>query len=143
MGRPGPCKMNGSYVRAAYYRLFITRWNAPPPTDFELVFPRSHAGRNGLSIKKTYPAFFELLELYCYCVAGTVGLSAFTFSASRIPSQRSGSETRTAFQLTNILRDVPEDYAMGRVYLPQEDFRRFGCAQTELANPSASPPLSS
>ena len=49
----------------------------------------------------------------------------------------------TAFQLTNILRDVAEDYAMGRVYLPQEDLERFGCAETDLASPVCESALSS
>ncbi len=37
-----------------------------------------------------------------------------------------------ALQLTNILRDVPEDLARGRVYIPQEDLRRFGCTEDDL-----------
>jgi phytoene synthase len=37
-----------------------------------------------------------------------------------------------ALQLTNILRDVPEDLARGRVYIPQEDLRRFGCTEADL-----------
>src|SRR5207253_1740373 len=37
-----------------------------------------------------------------------------------------------AFQLTNILRDLPEDAARGRVYLPEEDLRRFGCDAADL-----------
>src|SRR5262249_31920016 len=45
----------------------------------------------------------------------------------------------TAFQLTNILRDGPEDYAMGRGYLPQEDLDRFGCIETDLGRSAASP----
>jgi hypothetical protein len=44
-----------------------------------------------------------------------------------------------AFQLTNILRDVREDFEMGRVYLPQEDLARFGCAEQSLGEPVASP----
>ena len=44
-----------------------------------------------------------------------------------------------AFQLTNILRDVKEDAGLGRVYLPEEDLRRFGVAEADLtaAEPSA------
>ena len=43
-----------------------------------------------------------------------------------------------ALQLTNIIRDVPTDLANGRVYLPSEDLRRFGCSDDDLrAGPSA------
>ena len=44
-----------------------------------------------------------------------------------------------AFQLTNILRDVAEDFAMQRVYLPQEDLARFGCEERDLASRSGTP----
>ena len=40
-----------------------------------------------------------------------------------------------AFQLTNILRDVPEDLRIGRVYLPQEDLEQFGVTENELSGP--------
>ncbi|HZP22923.1 MAG TPA: squalene/phytoene synthase family protein, partial [Terriglobales bacterium] len=46
-------------------------------------------------------------------------------------------ETGVAFQLTNILRDVKEDAGLGRVYLPREDFVRFGLDAQALANGSA------
>ncbi len=42
-----------------------------------------------------------------------------------------------ALQLTNILRDVPKDLAMGRVYLPQEDLRRFGVSEEALRREAA------
>src|SRR5207245_6041144 len=49
------------------------------------------------------------------------------------------SKLGIAFQLTNILRDIPEDYSMGRIYLPQEDLDRFGCTARDLASNAASP----
>ncbi len=70
-----------------------------------------------------YPTF-EALYDYCYKVASVVGLACI-----EIWGYDSGEETRQlaewrgiAFQLTNILRDVKEDAAEGRVYLPAEDF---------------------
>jgi hypothetical protein len=68
----------------------------------------------------TYATFDRLSE-YCYRVAGTVGLTCihvFGFSDPKAPdlAERLG----LAFQLTNIIRDVGSDYAIGRVYLPQE-----------------------
>ena len=44
-------------------------------------------------------------------------------------------------QLTNILRDVREDYARGRVYLPAEDLERFDCADLGTAAPARAAPL--
>jgi phytoene synthase len=43
------------------------------------------------------------------------------------------TELGVALQLTNILRDVPTDLARGRVYIPQEDLRRHGCSERDLA----------
>ncbi|HEY6905240.1 MAG TPA: squalene synthase HpnC [Candidatus Acidoferrales bacterium] len=81
-------------------------------------------------------ATFDRLSEYCYRVAGTVGLTClhvFGFRDPRAPdlAERLG----LAFQLTNILRDVRNDFEMGRVYLPQEDLDRFGVAPAELRGP--------
>jgi phytoene synthase len=83
----------------------------------------------------TYATFDRLSE-YCYRVAGTVGLTCihvFGFSDPKAPdlAERLG----LAFQLTNIIRDVGSDYAIGRVYLPQEDLDRFGVRAEELRGP--------
>src|SRR5271168_5313850 len=83
----------------------------------------------------TYATFDRLSE-YCYRVAGTVGLTClhvFGFSDPKAPdlAERLG----LAFQLTNIIRDVGGDYAMGRIYLPQEDLDRFGIRAEELHGP--------
>lgn len=76
---------------------------------------------------------FQNLREYSYRVAGTVGLSCvsvfgFTDAKAVDLAERLG----IAFQLTNVLRDVAADFKMGRVYLPQEDFRRFGCSEEDL-----------
>jgi len=86
-----------------------------------------------------YPTF-ERLARYCYCVAGTVGLCCVhVFGFEDRKALELAPKLGTAFQLTNILRDVAEDYAMGRVYLPQEDLDRFGCTEGDLGNSVASP----
>lgn len=77
---------------------------------------------------------FEDLQKYCYHVAGAVGLCClyvFRFTDPQAPEL--AEKLGIAFQLTNILRDVRGDYAMGRVYLPQEDFVKFGCDVRALA----------
>ena len=78
-------------------------------------------------------ATFDRLREYCYRVAGTVGLCCvhvFGFSEPHAPelAERMG----IAFQITNILRDVPKDFAMGRIYLPLDDMARFGCDARDL-----------
>jgi phytoene synthase len=85
-------------------------------------------------------ATFERLREYCYRVAGTVGLTClhvFGFSDPHAPelAERLG----IAFQLTNILRDVGPDLALGRMYLPAEDRARFGCSVDELARGQVTP----
>src|SRR5260221_6185365 len=67
---------------------------------------------------KTYPTFDRLKE-YCYRVAGTVGLTCthvFGFSDPRALDL--AEKLGLAFQLTNIIRDVREDAALGRIYIP-------------------------
>jgi len=86
---------------------------------------------------------FDELKLYCYRVAGTVGLmtqnvmgidSAYTsapWSDKPDPSE-AAIALGIANQLTNILRDVGEDRQRGRIYLPQEDIEKFKYSEEEL-----------
>jgi 15-cis-phytoene synthase len=77
---------------------------------------------------------FEDLRVYCYRVASVVGLVCIRIFGYRDPAAESLAEgCGLAFQLTNIIRDVKEDAAMGRVYLPEEDLARFGISASELA----------
>src|SRR5437016_3593974 len=74
---------------------------------------------------RRYPTFERLRE-YCYRVAGTVGLTCthvFGFRDARALDL--AEKLGLAFQLTNIIRDVHEDYRLGRVYLPEEDLQRY------------------
>ncbi|MBA3315859.1 MAG: phytoene/squalene synthase family protein [Planctomycetaceae bacterium] len=77
---------------------------------------------------------FEQLAAYCYHVAGAVGICCvhvWGFEGDEAIDR--AIECGLAFQLTNILRDVGEDAAMGRVYLPTEDLDRFGYRREDLA----------
>jgi len=86
---------------------------------------------------------FDELKLYCYRVAGTVGLmtqnvmgidSAYTsapWSAMPDPSE-AAIALGIANQLTNILRDVGEDRQRGRIYLPLADIEKFNYSEEEL-----------
>lgn len=76
---------------------------------------------------------FDQLADYCYLVAGAVGLCCihiWGFHGSEAVQR--AIDCGTAFQLTNILRDVGEDAAAGRVYLPAEDMQRFGVTVEDL-----------
>lgn len=92
-------------------------------------------------------ATFAELELYCYRVAGTVGLmtqevmgldAAYTTSpwSGRPDTLPDTTEAAVALgianQLTNILRDVGEDRGRGRIYLPLDELERFGYSEAEL-----------
>ena len=72
---------------------------------------------------------FDELAVYCRCVAGSIGRLCLAIFGSTDEAAASGpaEELGVAMQLTNILRDVQEDLEAGRVYLPADDLRRFGC----------------
>jgi len=83
---------------------------------------------------------FDDLRLYCHRVAGIVGqccVHVFGYTDPR--AVELADRLGLAFQLTNILRDVAQDHALGRVYLPQEDLERFGCRAAEIAAAPPSP----
>ena len=96
-----------------------------------------------MDLNKTRYATFSELELYCYRVAGTVGLMtqgvmgldpAYTsapWSKAPDPSE-AAIALGIANQLTNILRDVGEDRGRGRIYIPQEDLERFNYSESDL-----------
>lgn len=91
-----------------------------------------------------YESFDQLYD-YCYHVASVVGLVCIRIFGYRDPRAEALAEkVGIAFQLTNILRDVKEDAGLGRVYLPREDFARFGLDVHALMNgstPTAMRPL--
>jgi phytoene synthase len=80
---------------------------------------------------------FDELVLYCRRVAGSIGrLCLAIFGSTDIErADRLADDLGVAMQLTNILRDVREDLDNGRVYLPAEDLRRFGCEDLRAAPP--------
>ena len=81
----------------------------------------------------TYETFEELYP-YCYRVASAVGLCCIEIFGYGDPRTRAYAvNLGVALQLTNILRDVQVDARAGRVYLPQEDLRRFGVTAEDLA----------
>ena len=88
-------------------------------------------------VKTRYHNFDELRE-YCYRVASVVGLvclQIFQYPPQDGATAREHAvDLGLAMQLTNIMRDVREDWSMGRVYLPQDEMARFGYAEEDLRN---------
>ena len=81
---------------------------------------------------RRYATFDELYQ-YCIRVASAVGLMCVEiFGYEDARARQYANDLGVALQLTNILRDVPGDLARGRVYIPQEDLRRFGCSEDDL-----------
>ncbi len=110
----------------------IARYNMPSRYLHDLI--------SGAEMDLTIRAYasFPRLKEYCYRVAGTVGLTCthvFGFRDSRALDL--AEKLGLAFQLTNIIRDVAEDYRLGRVYLPEDDLARYGVAPSDFAESEA------
>jgi 15-cis-phytoene synthase len=89
--------------------------------------------------KDRYETIEDLLE-YCRRVASAVGLVCIEIFGCRDARSRDYAiNLGLALQLTNIVRDVGVDLAHGRVYLPQEDIRRFGCDEEDLRHGRVTP----
>lgn len=75
---------------------------------------------------------FPALARYCYGVASTVGLMSMRIIGSRGDPALYAIRLGVAMQLTNVLRDVAEDWQNGRVYLPRDEMARFGVTEGHL-----------
>jgi presqualene diphosphate synthase len=85
---------------------------------------------------------FTTLDLYCDRVASAVGrLSVRIFGMDEAPGIKLAHHLGRALQLTNILRDVDEDAAIGRVYLPHEHLAGAGIDMTSPGAVAADPRL--
>lgn len=95
-------------------------------------------------VGRTYQEIDELVE-YCRCVAGSIGrLSLGVFNpvlsgADATQAAELADALGVGLQLTNILRDIREDYTNGRVYLPKRDLALFGCEIALLPDGSLDP----
>ncbi|MGH2502287.1 MAG: phytoene/squalene synthase family protein [Ktedonobacterales bacterium] len=89
-------------------------------------------------------AHFDDLRLYCYRVAGTVGLLmapvlGYRAGVDDAAALAAAVDLGIAMQLTNILRDLAEDAAHGRVYLPADELATFGYSRAELERSAITP----
>lgn len=103
------------------------RFNIPVEHFYELI--------KGVEMDLTqnrYETFDELRD-YCYRVASSVGLICLEiFRPKNEQTREYAINLGIALQLTNILRDIKTDAKHGRIYIPQEDLRRFGYTEEDL-----------
>ncbi len=119
-----------------------------PATDFPFpvisISPVERTGGPEPSAPETPPdtyATFADLYRYCYLVASVVGLvSIRIFGYADHRAEKLAEETGVAFQLTNILRDVQEDAARNRIYLPLQDLDAHGIAPGAFLHRSPTAP---
>ncbi|HEX3715286.1 MAG TPA: presqualene diphosphate synthase HpnD [Trebonia sp.] len=88
----------------------------------------------------TYETFDDLLY-YCRCVAGSIGRLSLGIYGPTQPERQNklADDLGVALQLTNILRDVREDFLNNRVYLPKEDLDKFGIEFAPFGQPEPFP----
>ncbi len=99
-----------------------------PRESFEAIIEGVEMDLGG----RRYETFAELYQ-YCIRVASAVGLVCLEIFGYRDPAARQYAiDLGIALQLTNILRDVPEDLRRGRVYIPLEDLRTHGVTEADL-----------
>lgn len=110
------------------FALTVKRYSIPKQYFLDLA----EGCRMDLSISRY--ATWNALEKYCYHVAGVVGLiMSCIFGLTHSGAGEQAVQMGNAMQLTNILRDLKEDYERGRIYLPLEDMARFRYSERDLA----------
>lgn len=120
---------DGEPELAEEVRDLIRRYNIPLEYFHEII-----AGVE-MDIEPARYATFEDLRLYCYRVASAVGLASIEIFGYKSPEcKKYAIDLGLALQLTNILRDVAQDYDNGkRIYLPLEDLERFDYSAKDLS----------
>ena len=117
----------GDLVAAAWTDT-LTRYHIPRHYALQLI--------DGVARDLTQARYqtFEELATYCYAVASTVGLMSMHIVGFRTPKAVPYAiKLGVALQMTNILRDVGEDYRNGRLYLPREELVFYGIQEADIA----------
>jgi 15-cis-phytoene synthase len=106
----------------------MRRYPIPKSALFDLV-----AG-GLMDVERSRYASWEELREYCRCVAGAVGLACTAVYGPRDPADAGprAEAMGLALQQINIMRDVAEDWSLGRVYIPQDELERFGVAEEDI-----------
>jgi 15-cis-phytoene synthase len=115
----------------------VTKALVPAVERFGVTQARLNQILDGMAMdlhNARYPDFAGL-ERYCNHVAGVVGLLAANILGYANPQTLKYAETLgTAFQLTDIIRDVGGDARKNRIYLPQDELARFGVSAADILN---------
>ena len=115
----------------------VTRALQPALAPFGITAVRLNEIIDGMEMDLTQTRYLDFagLERYCYRVAGVVGLlAAGIFGYADARTLDYAKTLGTAFQLTNIIRDVGEDARKNRIYLPMEDLQKFNVTAADLLN---------
>ncbi|MBK7424887.1 MAG: presqualene diphosphate synthase HpnD [Propionivibrio sp.] len=115
----------------------VTRALLPVLAEFNLPQEQLLEIIDGMAmdLQQTRYLDFKALSLYCYRVAGVVGLlAAEIFGYQERKTQKYAHDLGMAFQLTNIIRDIGEDARRGRVYLPVDELKRFDVSVADILN---------
>ena len=122
-GEKSPTTKQGRHLKP-----FVVRFRLPREPFSDLI--------DGVAMdiaRQRYQTFDDLYQ-YCLRVASAVGLICIEIFGYQSPGTRDYAiALGVALQLTNIIRDVPTDLRDGRIYLPQQDLRKFGVTEHELA----------
>jgi 15-cis-phytoene synthase len=115
----------------------VTRALQPILVTFNIEQARLNEIIDGMEmdLQQTRYLDFPSLQRYCYHVAGVVGILAAQIFGYKNPQTLKYAETLgTAFQLTNIIRDVGEDARKGRIYLPVNELQEYGVTAADILN---------
>jgi phytoene synthase len=122
-------KQSGQPVSPVFSALYdtIDRFSIPLSLFYEII----DGVRQDLTVNRYDD--FESLRRYCYLVASTVGvICTHLFGATGDEAISYAIDLGIALQLTNILRDIKEDLAIDRIYLPQDEMKNFGYTPDKL-----------
>jgi len=120
-------KGNSQYQLLNKLNIIIKKFNIPIEPFFELI--------KGMEADLQVSRYkdFETLYQYCFRAAATVGLMCIeVFGYKTESAKQYAINLGIAMQLTNILRDIKYDVLNGRIYIPEEDLRRFGYNEQDL-----------
>ncbi len=105
------------------------KYNIPPH------YPDEFLQGVAMDKKKSRYKTFDDLYVFCYRVAGIVGLMmTYVLGYQSDNAFAYAEKLGVAMQLTNILRDIQEDKNMGRIYIPQEHLKKYSVCEDEIIN---------
>ena len=113
----------------------VTNALRPFTGQFQITAERLDEIIAGMEMDLTQTRYLDFggLERYCYHVAGAVGLlAAGIFGYTDPRTLEYAKSLGTAFQLTNIIRDVGEDARKNRIYLPMDELKKFDVPASDI-----------